>query len=197
MALLDVARRPAYGRAELRRLIDPATVAVVGLSRNGASFGARTARNLMRFGGRGYGVNPGASELHGLPCFPTIAAIPEPVDCAILAVPLDSVEGVVGECAAAGVGACVIFASGFAETGRADRIALQDRLAAIAREADMRIVGPVRYHTENGSQQGGGGRDGCAGGGAGRHGDPARVGGVTSVGGGELLPARVGGAAGG
>jgi len=142
MALLDVARRPAYGRAELRRLIDPTTVAVVGLSRNEASFGARTARNLMRFGGRGYGVNPGASELHGLPCFPTIAAIPEPVDCAILAVPLDSVEGVVGECAAAGVGACVIFASGFAETGRADRIALQDRLAAIARQADMRIVGP-------------------------------------------------------
>jgi len=131
-----------YGREALRRLIDPGSVAVVGLSRNEASFGARTARNLRRFGGRIWGVNPGAEALHGLACVPAVGQLPEPVDCAILAVPLERVEAVVADCAAAGVGACVIYASGFAETGRSERIALQDRLAAIAAEAGMRIVGP-------------------------------------------------------
>jgi acyl-CoA synthetase (NDP forming) len=135
-------RRAVYGREALRRLIDPQSIAIVGLSRNEASFGARTARNLRLFGGRAYGVNPGADELHGLRCAPTVAELPEPVDCAILAVPLERVEAVVEDCAAAGVGACVIYASGFAETGRADRIALQNRLAAIGAGAGMRIVGP-------------------------------------------------------
>jgi acyl-CoA synthetase (NDP forming) len=139
---LNQARRPAYSHTALRRLIDPQTVAVVGLSRNAASFGARTARNLRFFSGRAYGVNPNADELSGLPCHPSVAAIPEPIDCAILAVPLEGVETVVEACAAVGVGGCVIYASGFAETRRPERIALQARLTAISRASGLRIVGP-------------------------------------------------------
>ncbi len=136
-------RRPVYTHDQLRRLIAPRTVAIVGLSRNAASFGARTAANLSRFtGGQVYGVNPNADELYGLPCHPTLSAIPEDVDCAILAVPLEAVERVLEECAAAGVGGAIIYASGFAETGRADRIALQRRIADIGRAGNVRIVGP-------------------------------------------------------
>ncbi len=134
--------RPVYGRAELKRLIEPETVAIIGLSRNESSFGGRTRRNLAHFTGRLYGVNPNASELHGVPCYPTIAAVPERVDCAVLAVPREAVEGLVEQCAAAGVGGCIIFASGYAETGIAERIAQQDRLGAIAAASGMRIVGP-------------------------------------------------------
>ena len=135
-------RRAVYSHAELRRLIDPQSVAIVGLSRNEASFGARTALNLRAFTGRIYGVNPTASELHGIACVPTIDALPEIVDCAVLALSIGAVEKMVEACAAAGIGGCVIYASGFAETGLPERIALQDRLAAIARASSLRIVGP-------------------------------------------------------
>ena len=136
------ARRSVYTHDELRRLIDPQSVAIVGLSRNETSFGARTAGNLVRFGGRLYGVNPRADELYGIACHASIEALPEIPDCAVLAIPADAVAATVEACAAAGVGGCVIFASGFAETGLADRIALQDRLGAIAHSSGMRIAGP-------------------------------------------------------
>ncbi len=134
--------RPAYAYADLRRLIDPRSVAVVGLSRNDQSFGARSAKNLEFFTGKVYGVNPNADSLHGIPCFPSVQALPETVDCAVLAVPAEAVESLVEQCAAAGIGGCIIFASGFAETGRPERIALQSRLTAIANTSSLRIVGP-------------------------------------------------------
>src|SRR5205085_4051504 len=126
----------------LRRLIAPETVAVVGLSANPASFGARAAANLARFTGRVFGVNPRGGTIRGIDCYPTIGAIPGGVDCAALAVPAEAVPGLVEQCAAAGVGGVVIFASGFAEAGEAD---LQRRIAEIGRVADMRIVGPNTY----------------------------------------------------
>jgi acyl-CoA synthetase (NDP forming) len=135
-------QRSVYSYVDLKRLIDPESVAVVGLSRNEQSFGARTAGNLKFFAGRRYGVNPNAAELYGIPCYGAIAALPEVVDCAVLAVPMEAVEPMVEACAAAGIGGCIIYASGFAETGRPERVALQGRLAAIARASSLRIVGP-------------------------------------------------------
>ena len=140
-----MARRAVYSHAQRRRLVAPRSVAIVGLSRNPASYGARTAANLARFDGRTYGVNPAGGTLHGVECFASIDELPEVVDCAVLALPADAVAGVVERCAAAGVGGCIIYASGFAETGDADKIALQHRLAAIGRAADMRIVGPNAF----------------------------------------------------
>jgi acetate---CoA ligase (ADP-forming) len=135
--------RPVYGRAELRRLIDPASIAIIGLSAQEGAFGTRTLANLRESDGmRLYGVNPKADKLHGVPCFPAIAAVPERIDCAIIATPREAVERLVEECAAAGVGGCVIYASGYAETGKAERVREQARLDAIARASGMRIVGP-------------------------------------------------------
>lgn len=135
-------RRPVYSYAQMRRLVAPLSVAVVGLSRNPASYGARTAANLARFDGKTYGVNPAGGTLHGVDCYASVAELPEVVDCAVLAVPADAVLGLVEQCAAAGVGGCIIYASGFAETGAADKARIQQRLADIGRAADMRIVGP-------------------------------------------------------
>ena len=75
-------------------------------------------------------------------CYPNVAALPEVPDCAVVTAPREAVEEIVLECADAGVGGVIVFASGYAETGKEDRIAQQHRLAAIARESDMRIVGP-------------------------------------------------------
>lgn len=135
--------RPVYSHAELKRLIDPTVVAIIGLSRNEASMGARALANLRNGADvRVYGVNPKADELHGIKCFASIAEIPERVDCAIIATPIDAVEALVEQCAAAGVGGCIIFASGFSETGLPERAAIQTRIGDIARGSRMRIVGP-------------------------------------------------------
>jgi acetate---CoA ligase (ADP-forming) len=135
--------RPIYSRADLARLIEPETIAIVGLSSNEASFGARTVRNLgQRSKGRVYGVNPRGGELHDVSCYRAIAELPEKIDCAILALPRDGVEEAVEQCAASGVGGCIVYASGFSETGREERVRQQERLAAIARASGMRIVGP-------------------------------------------------------
>lgn len=148
-------RRSVYSYRQMRRLVAPETVAIVGLSQKPTSFGARTAANMAHFTGRTFGVNPAGGTIHGIDCFPTVAEIPAPVDCAVLAVPMAAVEGVVEQCAAARVGGCIIFASGFAETGLADRIALQQRIADIGRAADMRIVGPNCFGLINNMSRGG------------------------------------------
>lgn len=135
--------RPVYGRAELQRLIDPASVAIIGLSQHAGGFGTRTLSNMQYCDSiRRYGVNPKAETLHGVPCYASIGEIPERIDCAVIATPRERVEALVEQCAAAGVGGCIIYASGYAETGREDRQREQERLAAIARASGLRIIGP-------------------------------------------------------
>ncbi len=107
--------RSVYSYQDLKRLIDPASVAIVGLSRKETSFGARAAFNLRHFSGTVFGINPSADEIHGIQTFSSLRALPMVPDCAVIAVPVDAVEVIVEECAAAGVGGCVIFASGFAD----------------------------------------------------------------------------------
>ncbi len=90
----------------MRRLVAPASVAIVGLSQNPSSFGARTAANMARFSGRTWGVNPRGGTIHGIDCFPAIGDVPDRIDCAVIAVPMAGVEQVVRDCAEAGVGGC-------------------------------------------------------------------------------------------
>ena len=134
--------RPLYRAADLTRLLHPRSIAIIGASERAGSFGERTQRNLVHFQGRVHLVNARYQSLGGLPCHASIAALPEVPDIAVVAAPMEAVEGLVQECVASGVGAAIIYAAGFAETGKADRIALQVRIAAIAREGGVRLVGP-------------------------------------------------------
>ncbi len=136
------ARRPLYRRAQLERLLNPRSIAIVGASARAGSFGERTQRNLAGFTGSLHLVNTRYDRLGDLPCHPSVSALPEAPDLAVVAAPLEAVEGVVRDCVAAGVGAAVIYAAGFAETGRPERIALQSRVADVAREGGLRLVGP-------------------------------------------------------
>jgi acetate---CoA ligase (ADP-forming) len=134
--------RPLYRAADLARLLNPRSIAIIGASERAGSFGERTQRNLVHFQGGVHLVNARYQSLGGLPCHASIAALPEVPDIAVVAAPMEAVEGLVQECVASGVGAAIIYAAGFAETGKADRIALQARIAAIAREGGVLLVGP-------------------------------------------------------
>ena len=127
----------------VRTLLNPRAVAVVGASRERGTIGAALTANLVRAGFTGpiYPVNPNASEIDRLRAYPCVGAIGAPVDLAIIAVPAAAVEGVVEECATAGVKGVVVISSGFAEASEAGRAA-QDRLTRLVRGAGMRMVGP-------------------------------------------------------
>jgi acyl-CoA synthetase (NDP forming) len=137
--------RPLYRADELTRTFAPRSIAVVGVSANPSSFGSVTYANIVRkggFSGKVYPVNARYERIGDEPCYPSITALPETPDCVFIAVPRDAVEGVIEECAQRGVGGVVLFSSGFAETGKPDRVAQQQRLIALARDAGMRLIGP-------------------------------------------------------
>lgn len=126
----------------LRRLFYPASVAVVGVSPKGG-YGLGTVENLVRFGfpGRIYQVNPNYSEIAGRPAWPSLSALPEPVDAVAIAVPASATPAVLREAVTVGAGGAVAFAAGFAELGAEGR-ALQNEIAAIGRENDFPVIGP-------------------------------------------------------
>jgi len=136
------AGREPYAHAQLARLFNPGSIAVIGASPRAGSFGERTLHGMRNYTGRGYPVNGRYERIGELPCYASVAALPEVPDCVIITAGREAVEGIVRECAAAGVGGAMIYASGYAETGIAERAEQQRALAAIADRSGMRIIGP-------------------------------------------------------
>lgn len=127
----------------LQPLLHPQSIAVVGVSRRADGVGAALLANIQRAGFRGpiYPIHPQATDIQGLPAFPSISAIGAPVDLALVTVPASAVEQVIADCIQAGVRGVVVISSGFAEVSATGREAEQ-RLRAAVRSAGMRMVGP-------------------------------------------------------
>lgn len=130
-------------RAMVRRVLAPASVAIVGASRRRGTVGGEVLHNLMAGGypGNVYPVNPHAERIQDVQAFPDVASLPEPVDLAVIAVPAAAVADAARDCAARGVHALVILSAGFSEIGPAGA-ALQSEIVAICRASGMRLVGP-------------------------------------------------------
>ena len=128
---------------DLTPLLNPSSVAIVGVSENASRIGGRLFRYLVKHGFQGTLslVNPKYKELSGVACYPSVSDIPVQVDCALIAVPEKFALPVLEECAHNGVKAAVVFSSGFAEMGSEGR-EKQTRLKELARNKDMRICGP-------------------------------------------------------
>jgi acetyl coenzyme A synthetase (ADP forming)-like protein len=137
------ARARQAAAESVRALLCPRSVALVGASTRPGTIGAALLTNLLAAGFHGpiYPVHPQAREIQSLRAYPRIGAIGQPVDLAVIAVPAAAVEGVVEECAAAGVRGLVVISSGFAEASDDGR-AIQQRLTALVRGSGMRMVGP-------------------------------------------------------
>lgn len=141
---LDVGGRPLYaGVPDLDRFFRPESLAVVGASDAEGRPNTGITRQLLawaeRVGARLHPVHPTREAVFGIPCFPSVADLPEQVDLAVLLVadPLPVVE----QLAEAKVKFAVAFASGFAETGEAGAEA-QARLATAVRRSGLRLLGP-------------------------------------------------------
>jgi acyl-CoA synthetase (NDP forming) len=125
----------------LARLLDPHSIAIVGLSSDERKHGGRVLGHLRRLGypGEIWGVNPGLPDVDGVAIYPSVRDLPGPPDLVVAAVPAPAAVDVVAQ--SAGVGAVVVFAAGFAEAGP-EGAALQEDLAAAAGSAETRVLGP-------------------------------------------------------
>jgi len=127
----------------LHDILNPSSLAVIGASDDQKKFGGRMFSNILHggFSGQVVPVNPRRDTILGAQAYPEIGEVPFLVDVAVVAVPVEYAERSVQACAAAGVGCCVIITAGFSEVG-ARGAAVQQRLVDIAREANMRLIGP-------------------------------------------------------
>ncbi|MTB72911.1 GNAT family N-acetyltransferase [Arsenicicoccus cauae] len=141
--LVRLSREHRSEAASIRTVVEPASVVVVGASPRVEALGHLILDNLLRGGYTGglHAVHPTASEVLGVPCHPSVSAIGEHVDLAVVAVPASEVLGVVDDCAAAGVKSLVVASSGFAESGPEGR-ERQQELLQHAHANGLRVVGP-------------------------------------------------------
>ena len=140
---VDTLNLPAAPAASLDRLLRPRSVVIVGASDKPGALGASVLSNLTRngFAGDIHLINPKRAEIGGRPCLPSVDALPEGVDAAVLAIPRVAVLETVQALADRKVGAAVIFSAGFAEGGE-DGLAEQRAIGRIAAEAGMVVEGP-------------------------------------------------------
>jgi acyl-CoA synthetase (NDP forming) len=119
-------------------LFRPKSIALIGASHTEKKLSGAILKNLLRFKGKVYPVNPKYKKIMGLKSYPSLSEIPEPVDLTIIIRPAREIPGILKE--HKGRAKCaIIVSSGFAEIGKNE---LQDEIKRIARDAGIRILGP-------------------------------------------------------
>ena len=103
----------------LDKVFKPASIVVIGASRNETKRGYQVIKTLLdeSFEGEIYPVNPSEDMILGLPCFPSVEAIPHPIDLALVATPARTVPAIIESCGKKGVSGAVLLAAGFREIG--------------------------------------------------------------------------------
>jgi len=127
----------------LNRLLRPSTVAVAGASADPRSIGGAILRNLRGcgFSGPTTFVSPTRDQIDGQPCVKSLRDIPEGTDAVILNLPRAAIRQALGDCVTRGVGAAVVFATGFGESDAAGRQE-QDAIAKLCQEGGLALLGP-------------------------------------------------------
>ena len=128
-------------RMDFQKLFEPKSMAVIGVSLKNNRHPANVIynKNHLRYPVKVFPVNPQGGILQGEKVYSRVSDIPQKVDQAVIAVRAEHCPDILLDCIRAGVGGAVIVSGGFAETGRMD---LQERLLAIAKEADFPFIGP-------------------------------------------------------
>jgi len=121
----------------------PKTVAVIGATENAGTVGRTVFWNLVTspFGGTVYPVNPKRPSVLGVKAYPSITAIPEEIDLAVIITPPPSIPALIKECGENGVRGAIVISAGFKEVG-AEGARLEQQLLEEAQKANIRIIGP-------------------------------------------------------
>lgn len=129
--------------SDLAPFFSPAGVAIIGASTNPRKLSYGILKNLTLYGYQGgiYPVNPKADEILGLKVFPDVSVVPDPVDLAVVVLPVEMTPEVIRDCGERGIKAVVIISGGFREVG-GNGVALEQECLGIAKQYGMRLIGP-------------------------------------------------------
>lgn len=127
----------------MNAFFNPKGVAVIGASRNPHKLGYGVVRNLKanHFSGNIYPVNRSAAEILDIPCYPSIAEVPDPVDLAVVIVPAEAVDDTLHQCGERGILHAIIVSGGFSEVGEQGS-RREQQIIETARQYGMRLIGP-------------------------------------------------------
>jgi len=128
---------------DLRPIFSPKSIAVIGASRSPMKIGYEILQNILVQGytGKVYPINPETPTIMGLKTQPSVLAVKDDIDLAIIAVPAEFVPKVMTECAKKKVKGVIVISSGFSETGEKGKL-LEEEVLQIARKGGIRLIGP-------------------------------------------------------
>src|SRR5690554_945800 len=131
------------GQALAKALLNPSSVALVGISNDTKKTAARPLQFLRRagFDGTVYNINPSREEVQGEKAYTSLSALPEIPDHAFILTNTEQAIAAVEECGKLGITVAKILAGGFSEKGEAG-IEREKRLKEIAKAAGVRLLGP-------------------------------------------------------
>lgn len=127
---------------DIRFMLNPKTVALIGATEREDSIGRTVMENLLLSDKRKiFPVNPGRKSILGIECYPDITDIPEKIHLGIVVTPANTVPDVVESCGKAGVEGLIIISSGFKEFGEEGK-ELEEKIKEIRKKYGIRIIGP-------------------------------------------------------
>lgn len=129
--------------SNLAAALNPRSIAVVGASDNADKIGGRCLSYLQRFGFKGgiYPINPTRETTQGIKTYPSLGAVPEPPEVAVICVPGQQAVAAVDECGRLGTKVAVIVTAGFGEASEEGK-AMERAMVERARDSGLRLVGP-------------------------------------------------------
>lgn len=132
-----------YTTNPLKGLFAPKNVAVIGATEKEGSVGRTILWNLISspFGGAVFPINPKRPSLLGIKAYPSISAVPDPIDLAVIVTPSTVIPDLIDECGRAGIQNAIVISAGFKEIGP-EGVKLEERLLENARKHKMRVIGP-------------------------------------------------------
>jgi acetyltransferase len=130
----------------LESFFAPKSVAVIGASTNAKKLGHAVLDNLVNGGfldkkRRVYPINPKAKEILGIPAYPSVLEVPDPIDLAVIVIPYPIVPDVLRTCGEKGIPAAIVISAGFREAGM-EGLKRERELVEIASQYDIRLIGP-------------------------------------------------------
>jgi acyl-CoA synthetase (NDP forming) len=132
--------------SRLERLFSPESIAVVGASNSFDKLGYHVMKSLVgSYPGKIFPVNPAGEQIWHLPSWPSLSAIPESVDLAIIVVPAPLVTDILHECGRKRVKGVVLITAGFREIEDEKGGVLEDQIREIAASYDLPIIGPNTF----------------------------------------------------
>lgn len=129
--------------ADLKYLLQPRSIAIIGASQDESKSGGMFISSLLKDGYKGiiYPINRKESEIMSLKVYPSVLDIPGDVDLAVMAIPAPTVPPMMTECAQKGVRFAVVHSAGFSELGAKGK-ELERQVLEAARSGSVRVVGP-------------------------------------------------------